>query len=109
MVGHAFPVFASFRGGKAVMCFVGGAFALSPLAALGALALCAAVTLAARGFAWGARAGVFAYPAIQLAVDPVERVAATGALMCIIGALFGLARLSTSGRATSASGERSRA
>ncbi len=97
MVGHAFPVFAGFRGGKAVMCFVGGAFALSPLAALAALALCGAVTLAARGFAWGARAGVFAFPAIQLAVDPVERVAATGALMCIIGALFGLARLRTPG------------
>jgi len=93
MVGHAFPVFASFRGGKAVMAFVGGAFALSPLAALAALALCGTVTVAARGFAWGARAGVLAYPAIQLAVDPVERVAATGALMCVIGALFGLARV----------------
>ena len=107
MVGHAFPVFARFRGGKAVMCFVGGAFALSPLAALAALALCGTVTFAARGFAWGARAGVFAYPAIQLAVDPVERVAATGGLMCIIGALFGLAKLRTSGPATSASGARS--
>ena len=30
MVGHAFPLFAGFRGGKAVMTFVGGAFALSP-------------------------------------------------------------------------------
>ena len=93
MVGHALPVFASFRGGKAVMCFVGGAFALSPLAALAALGLCGAVSLATGGFTWGARAGVFAYPAIQLALDPVERVAATGALMCVIGALFGLARL----------------
>jgi len=93
MVGHAFPVFASFRGGKAVMCFAGGAFALSPLAATAALALCALVSLAARGFRWGARAGIFAYPAIQLALDPVERVAATGALMAIIGALFVAARL----------------
>ena len=103
MVGHAFPLFASFRGGKAVMCFVGGAFALSPLAALAALGLCGAVSLATGGFTWGARAGVFAYPAIQLALDPVERVAATGALMCVIGVLFGLARLrGTSARATSA-------
>ena len=102
MVGHAFPVFASFRGGKAVMCFVGGGFALSPVAALTALALCGAVTFAARSFGWGARAGVFAYPAIQLAVDPVERVAATGALMTLIGALFLLARLRRSGPATSA-------
>ena len=37
------PVFADFRGGKAVMTFVGGAFALSPLAARVALALCGAV------------------------------------------------------------------
>src|SRR3954454_7266011 len=37
MVGHAFPVFASFHGGKAVMAFVGGSFALSPLAGRGPL------------------------------------------------------------------------
>lgn len=113
MVGHAFPVFASFRGGKAVMCFVGGAFALSPVAALIALALCGAVTFAARAlaglrsvtasFGWGARAGVFGYPAIQLAVDPVGRVAATGGLMTVIGALFLLGRLRRSGPARSAS------
>src|SRR4029079_8115804 len=30
MAGHAFPVFAHFRGGKSVMCFVGGGIALSP-------------------------------------------------------------------------------
>jgi len=105
MVGHAFPVFASFRGGKAVMCFVGGAFALSPVAALLSLAVCGAVTAGARSFAWGARAGVFGYPVLQLPFDPVERVAGTGALMCIIGALFGLARLRRSGPATSSSAE----
>jgi acyl phosphate:glycerol-3-phosphate acyltransferase len=113
MAGHAFPVFASFRGGKAVMCFVGGAFALAPVAALIALGLCVAVTLAThafksrrpttQSFGWGARAGIFAYPAIQLTVDPVEHVAATGALMTFIGALFLLARLRRSGPATSAS------
>lgn len=110
MVGHALPVFAHFRGGKAVMAFVGGAFALSPLAALIALAVCGAVT-AARSFAWGARAGIFGYPALQLALDPVERVAATGGLMCLIGALFGIAALRgrRSARATSGSAAGSRA
>jgi glycerol-3-phosphate acyltransferase PlsY len=104
MVGHALPVFAHFRGGKAVMAFVGGGFALSPLAASLALLLCGVVT-AATAFKWGARVGVFAYPVIQLAVDPVERVIATGALMCLIGALFGLAALrSRSARATPAAG-----
>jgi len=109
MVGHAFPVFASFRGGKAVMAFVGGSFALSPLAAGAALVLCGAVT-AATSFKWGARAGVFAFPVIQLAVDPVERVIATGALMCLIGALFALDALRRrSAHATPAAGAAPRA
>jgi glycerol-3-phosphate acyltransferase PlsY len=74
------------------MAFVGGGFALSPLAALAALAACGAVTLVA-SFKWGARLGVFGFPALQLAVDPVERVIATGGLMAFIGVLFGLATL----------------
>ena len=80
MVGHAFPLFAGFRGGKSVMCFVGGGIALSPLAGAICLALCGAVT-AATSFKWGARAGVFAFPAVQLATDPVAHVMGTGALM----------------------------
>ena len=91
MVGHAVPLFARGRGGKAVMCFVGGAFVLAPLAALGCLALGAALA-AVRGFAWGARIGVFAFPVAQLATDPVEHVAGTGILMTLIGALFMLRR-----------------
>ncbi len=92
MIGHAFPLFAGFRGGKAVMAFVGGGFALAPVPALVALAICAAVSLAV-SFAWGARAGIFGFPGIQLAFDDVDRVIATGALMSLIGALFGLDRL----------------
>ena len=99
MLGHAFPLFARLRGGKAVMTFVGGAFAVAPLPALVALAAGLAVASATRSFAYGARAGVFGFPLVQLLVDPVERVAATGGLMCIIGVLF-LAR--RSGPSTSA-------
>ena len=87
MVGHAVPVWAGFRGGKAVMAFVGGAFALSPAAAGLALAVCVVIGLVV-SFTWGARAGVFAYPALQLATDPVEHVMATGALMTLVGLLF---------------------
>ena len=100
MLGHAFPLFARLRGGKAVMTFVGGAFALAPLAALVALAVCLLVT-AVSSFAWGARVGVFGYPLAQLALRPVEEVAATGALMCVIGLLFAVRR---SAPATSGSG-----
>jgi glycerol-3-phosphate acyltransferase PlsY len=92
MAGHAAPPF----GGKSVMCFVGGAFALSPLAALACGALCLAVT-AWRGFAVGARAAVFAFPVAQLVTDPVQHVAGTGVLMTFIGLMFFLRR---SGRAS---------
>jgi glycerol-3-phosphate acyltransferase PlsY len=92
MVGHAFPVFAHFRGGKAVMCFVGGGIALCPPAGAAALVVCAAVS-AATSFKWGARVGVFAFPGLQLVFDPVTHVMGTGVLMTMIGALFGLDRL----------------
>ena len=101
MVGHAFPVWTGFRGGKAVMAFVGGAFALSPAAAGLCLALCVAIALV-HSFAWGARLGVFAFPALQLVTDPVEHVAGTGGLMTLIGALFLLRRRPA--RATPAAG-----
>jgi acyl phosphate:glycerol-3-phosphate acyltransferase len=88
MLGHAFPLFARFRGGKAVMTFVGGAPVLSPPAAVLALAAAALAGRARRSFAVGVRAGVFAFPLAQLLVAPAAEVAATGALMCLIGALF---------------------
>jgi glycerol-3-phosphate acyltransferase PlsY len=61
------------------MTFAGGMFAVAPLAAAVALALCVIVALAARSFAWGARVGIFGFPLVQLALDPgdPERVAAT--------------------------------
>jgi glycerol-3-phosphate acyltransferase PlsY len=100
MVGHAWPAFARLHGGKAVMTFAGGMFALAPLAAVAALAVCAAVSLGARSFAWGARAGVFGVVPLQLALDGAQRTAATGALMCLIGLLFLVRR--SGARATSA-------
>ena len=98
MVGHALPVFASFRGGKSVMTFAGGAFVLSPPAALGCLVACLVLS-AARSFRLGARAGVFGFPVAQLLVDPVEEVAATGVLMTLIGVLYLVERAPRAGRA----------
>jgi glycerol-3-phosphate acyltransferase PlsY len=102
MVGHAFPLFAGFRGGKAVMTFVGGAFAVAPFAACVALGICLGASAATRSFAIGARAGVFSFPVAQALLYPLDEVAATGGLMCVIGALFFLRR--SPGRATSAAG-----
>jgi acyl phosphate:glycerol-3-phosphate acyltransferase len=42
MVGHCYPIFLRFKGGKAVACFVGAFFYLAPLA----LAIIAAIFLA---------------------------------------------------------------
>lgn len=90
MVGHAWPVLAGFRGGRAILTWTGGMCVLSPVA--GATAVAIFVALARAGsFAWGARAGVFAFPLVQLGVESPPRVAATGALMSIIGLRFALA------------------
>jgi glycerol-3-phosphate acyltransferase PlsY len=91
MLGHAFPPQAGFRGGKSVMCLVGGAMALVPLPALACLALCGLVT-ALGSFAWGARAGVFAAPLAVLAIGPADRALPLVWLMAIVGALFALDR-----------------
>ena len=90
MLGHAFPLFAGFRGGKSVMTFAGGMLAVAPLPAAIALGACVLVSLLARSFAIGARVGIFGFPIVQLALDAgePERVAATGCLMCLIGARF---------------------
>ena len=87
MVGHAFPLPHPSQGGKSIMCFVGGAFALSPLAAVicGALAI---VITVATAFKYAARAAIGAFPFVLFVTDPVEHVAAMGALMTFIGVLF---------------------
>lgn len=98
MVGHAWPVFARFRGGRSVLAFVGGMVVLSPVAAGAAVVVCAAVTLAL-GFAWGARVAVALLPVLQVVLDSPHRTAATGGLMGLIGLRFVIGR---SGPATSA-------
>jgi acyl phosphate:glycerol-3-phosphate acyltransferase len=87
MAGHAYPVFARFRGGRSVMTFAGGVIAVTPLAAAVAIVATLIVTRL-KSFAWGARVGVFGLPIAQFLVDPAVRVAATGACMTIIGARF---------------------
>ncbi|CAN5165793.1 glycerol-3-phosphate 1-O-acyltransferase PlsY [soil metagenome] len=94
MVGHAWPIFARFRGGRSVLTWAGGVCVLSPLAGLVAVGGFVAVTLTG-SFAWGARLGVFAFPVVQLVVDGPHRVAATGALMSIIGLRFASHRRSS--------------
>ncbi|MFG1875030.1 glycerol-3-phosphate acyltransferase [Sphaerisporangium sp. NPDC049003] len=93
MIGHAWPVFAGFRGGRSILAFAGGVAVICPPAFLLAVALLIVTALLTRSFAIGARAGVFSVPILQLFFTPVAYVAATGALMCLIGLRFGQAAL----------------
>ena len=94
MVGHAWPVFAGFRGGRSILVFAGGMCVLAPVPALLAVAVFALLSLLGRT-ALGARIGVFGFPVLQLVLESPNRVAATGGLMCIIGLRFGLAAVAS--------------
>jgi len=88
MVGHAFPVFARFVGGRSILTFVGTVIVAAPgpvAISIGILLVVFAVT---RSFAWGARAGMVALPFVQFAVEGPYRTAATGVLMTFIGLRF---------------------
>jgi glycerol-3-phosphate acyltransferase PlsY len=77
---------------------------LAPLPALIAAAVCLVITLVTHRFAIGARVAVFGFPLIQAVFEPRARVAATGALMSIIGLRFAMAAYSA--RRASAGGTR---
>lgn len=88
IVGHCWPVFAGFRGGRGVATFAGGVAVLSPVAA-GIAAISGGLFAAAsRRIEWGIRLAVFATPVIMLATDGPPRTAAIGAMMTLIGTRF---------------------
>jgi glycerol-3-phosphate acyltransferase PlsY len=91
MIGHAWPAFAGRRGGRSILAFAGGFAVICPPAFGLGVGLLTGVSLATRSFAWGTRAAVFSLPVLQLFFTPVEHVAGTGALMCLIGLRFGQA------------------
>ncbi len=93
MAGHAFPVFARFRGGRSVLTFVGGAAVFAPLAVSLSVGVLLVVFTVTSSFAIAARFGMVALPFVQLVVDGPHRTAATGALMTFIGLRFAQAAL----------------
>ena len=77
VLGHAFPVFLKFKGGKAVASFVGAALALAP-AALGAVMVVFVVVVAmTRYISLGSILGALLFPlAVWLLYHPVWPVMA---------------------------------
>lgn len=95
MVGHAWPVFSRFRGGRSVLAWVGGTLVVAPAPTAVAIALLAAAWVARLGFARAVRIAVVAFPFIQLVVEDRWRTAASGVLMTFVGVRFATAAVAS--------------
>ena len=102
MVGHSFPVFARFRGGRSILTFAGGAAVFAPVPFLITIGLLLATFVVARSFAVAARVGFVAFPLVQLVIEGPYRTAATGVLMTFIGVRFAMAAVADRRRAVQA-------
>ena len=93
MIGHAYPVFARFRGGRSVLTFVGGAAVFAPFPVAISVGVLLVVFALTKSFAYGARAGFVVLPFATLVVQGPYRTAAMGVLMSFIGLRFVVAAL----------------
>ena len=62
MVGHCYPVFLRFKGGKAVACFVGAFLYLAPLALLVTVLVFLAIVAITRYVSLGSIVGALVFP-----------------------------------------------
>ena len=92
MIGHAFPLFARFRGGRSVLTFVGGAAVFAPVPVVVSLVALAVVFGVTRSFAWAVRVAFVVLPFATLVLQGPYRTAAMGVLMTFIGLRFLTAR-----------------
>lgn len=97
MVGHAFPAFDGWRGGRSVLTFVGAATVYAPLPAAVSVAALGATWTATHRFDVAARAGIAAFPFLQCAIEGPKRTAASGVLMSFVGLRFAQARSAAPG------------
>jgi glycerol-3-phosphate acyltransferase PlsY len=80
VVGHMFPVWLRFQGGKGVATGLGAFAPLAPMAALGAIAVFAVVALATRFVSLGSVAGGVVLAGLALSLRGPDPVAAGAAL-----------------------------
>jgi len=104
MVGHSFPIFARFRGGRSILTFAGGAAVFATVPFLIAIGLLALTFVLSRSFAVAARVGFVAFPVVQIVVEGPYRTAATGVLMTFIGLRFAMAAVTDRRRAAGTTG-----
>jgi glycerol-3-phosphate acyltransferase PlsY len=62
MIGHSFPVFLGFRGGKAVACFIGAFLFIAPLALLAVTVLFILTVAISKYISLGSILGALVFP-----------------------------------------------
>jgi glycerol-3-phosphate acyltransferase PlsY len=96
VIGHMYPVWLRFQGGKGVATGFGAFAPLVPLAALGAVVAFALVALATRVVSLGSIAGGLALAGLALALrgeDPVALAAVFTAVLVVFGHRSNLRRI----------------
>jgi len=99
MIGHSFPVFARFRGGRSILAFAGGAAVSTTIPFLIAIGLLLVTFVIRRSLAVASRVAFVALPIVQIIVEGPYRTAATGVLMTFIGLRFAMAAVADRRRA----------
>lgn len=84
VLGHGFPLFAGFRGGKGVATGFGAFFLLSPAAVLGSLALFAVVLASTRMVSLGSMLAFASLPAFAALLKAPAPVVAAGLFLCCL-------------------------
>jgi glycerol-3-phosphate acyltransferase PlsY len=91
MVGHAWPLFAGFRGGRSVLTWVGATAVIAPVPTVLAVAGLGVVWASTRKFSLAVKGAVIAFPFIQIALQGPWRTAMSGILMTFVGLRFAMA------------------
>ncbi|MFD2357150.1 glycerol-3-phosphate acyltransferase [Nonomuraea ferruginea] len=93
MAGHAWPVFAGFRGGRSILTFAGGVAVICPPAFVLAVTALVVTAVALRSFAVGGAPGGVRRAGAATAVRARGAGGGHRGLMCLIGLRFGQAAL----------------